>query len=515
MTTMTYQIGKTDNFATFALASRTLRFDCNAKDTENSQRTQKRSFMPGLKGKYDAWNRLIEVRNTSDSLLATYSYNGLNQRIKKIVGSETRLFYFNQDWQCLEERVGSTVAQTYTWGLRYIDDLICRDKSTERLYSLADPNWNVVALSNTSGTVQERMAYSAFGKEVWLNASFVSKASSGYVWNRTFTGQVLDETSLMLYRNRYYHTGLGRFVQRDPIGYGGRDTSLYRYVFNQPRGRTDARGTDIIVGHERPNPFPTGPHIPPYGTDIIPMPDITIPQIPEGPLFPPIWNEPPIFEGPIPPYLQYSVSKKGKCGADITQTLKNFEQKVLEKTNKVRIEYPDRFESACDDFINSNALGSWDIDELYLAGGGQGRAQGDKDTFAYVDKSTGVRWGYRPCAGTVTVNGKCYWAAEVNYYLYGILRSLCTGTAVMGAGDKIRIAAYRNCWYCLRLLEDSDSIQDRRGPGTGVPGRIAWAEAGWSRNMNDIHGHVERCEPSKHPYDKSLKGHFGCGSIKF
>ncbi|MDR2345328.1 MAG: hypothetical protein LBE18_04610, partial [Planctomycetaceae bacterium] len=40
-------------------------------------------LMPGLKGKYDAWNRLVEVRDSNDNLIAQYEYNGLNQRIKK------------------------------------------------------------------------------------------------------------------------------------------------------------------------------------------------------------------------------------------------------------------------------------------------------------------------------------------------------------------------------------------------------------------------------------------------
>ena len=39
--------------------------------------------MPGLQGKYDAWNRLVEVRNASNVVLATYGYNGLNHRVKK------------------------------------------------------------------------------------------------------------------------------------------------------------------------------------------------------------------------------------------------------------------------------------------------------------------------------------------------------------------------------------------------------------------------------------------------
>ena len=177
MTTMTYQIGKIDDLATFALPSRTLRSNFIAKDAENSQRTQKRSFMPGLKGKYDACNRLVEVRDSSDNSLGAYSYNGLNQRIKKTVGGVVTKSFFNEKWQELEAQepgAQATGLTTYIWGLRYIDDLVLHEKGAEKLYSLADPNWNVVATCDSTGTVQERMCYDAFGKVSWFDAAFAS-----------------------------------------------------------------------------------------------------------------------------------------------------------------------------------------------------------------------------------------------------------------------------------------------------------------------------------------------------
>ena len=120
---------------------------------------------------------------------------------------------------------------------------MCRERGTERLYSLADVNWNVVATTNATGAVQERMKYDAFGKVMWMNAGFATKAASDLAWNRTFTGQVLDaESDLMLYRNRYYHTGLGRFISRDPIGYRAKDINLYRYTKNIPQYSTDSHG---------------------------------------------------------------------------------------------------------------------------------------------------------------------------------------------------------------------------------------------------------------------------------
>jgi RHS repeat-associated protein len=111
------------------------------------------------------------------------------------------------------------------------------------LYSLADSNWNVIAICDATGNVQERYTYDAFGKLNVFDSDFTAKAGTDFNWNRVFTGQVIDiETGLMLYRNRYYHTELGRFVNRDPIKYGGKDNNLYRYVFNKIIIATDPAG---------------------------------------------------------------------------------------------------------------------------------------------------------------------------------------------------------------------------------------------------------------------------------
>jgi RHS repeat-associated protein len=127
--------------------------------------------------------------------------------------------------------------------LRYIDDLVLREKGEERLYSLADPNWNVIAICNVSGDVQERYMYDAFGKRNVFDADFTAKTGTTFNWNRAFTGQVIDiETSLMLYRERYYNVLLGRFVTRDPINYEDDSCNIYRYIKNQSTSYVDSMG---------------------------------------------------------------------------------------------------------------------------------------------------------------------------------------------------------------------------------------------------------------------------------
>jgi hypothetical protein len=86
---------------------------------------------------YDAWNRLIQIKDGATTV-ATYFYDGMNSRVKKVVGSETRLFYFNKDWQCLEEYVGSICDVRYIWGLWYIDNLVTYRKGSTDYYMFQD-----------------------------------------------------------------------------------------------------------------------------------------------------------------------------------------------------------------------------------------------------------------------------------------------------------------------------------------------------------------------------------------
>jgi hypothetical protein len=99
-----------------------------------------------------------------------YSYDGLDRRAVRTkysggVATETRHYYYSAAWQDIEERVGSSTnaERQAVWGLRYVDNLVLRDRDTtgsgtlnERLYGLQDPNWNITSVASTSGAVQER-----------------------------------------------------------------------------------------------------------------------------------------------------------------------------------------------------------------------------------------------------------------------------------------------------------------------------------------------------------------------
>jgi RHS repeat-associated protein len=214
--------------------------------------------------KWDAWNRLVEVKDGS-TVVASYTYDGLNRRLTKTAGSETRHYYYDTQWRTLEERVGtsSTPDRQYTWGLRDRWDLLRRKRSTtgtldETLYVLRD-YLDPVAIADAAGNVVERYAYDAFGNVRFLDPNYGSRSNSSYAWDFLFHGEFRDpETKLYNYGHRYYDTGLGRWLSRDPIGEKG-GVNLYRYCGNGAVNGNDYLGlyevdvhrflTEFLAGH--------------------------------------------------------------------------------------------------------------------------------------------------------------------------------------------------------------------------------------------------------------------------
>ena len=202
----------------------------------DSRAPQPLSLGTGYDLKYDAWNRLVEVKVTGGSVVATHRYDGNHRRLTKAVGANTQHYYYDNQWRVLEERVNTstTAERRFVWGMRHADDLVMRETiagTVVRHYVLHD-GFNVTAVIDPSGAVQERYGYDGFGKPRYMDKSFGSRSSSSYGWETLFGAYRYDlETGLYQVRYRYLHPNLGRWINRDPIGELA-GTNLYRYVDN-------------------------------------------------------------------------------------------------------------------------------------------------------------------------------------------------------------------------------------------------------------------------------------------
>ncbi len=206
---------------------------------------------------YDSWHRLTAVYpddsaspGTPDTAnpLASFEYDGRNYRLRKTAGGVIEAYYYNENRQLLETQVSDNMTEEFVWDLRYIDALILRHDGTDTYYYLNDANMNVTALVDAAtGNVVERYHYDAYGQVTFYDKDWVELGTQATQYGNDFlyTGRKLDtETGLMYYRARYYDPSLGRFVQRDPIGYSAGDSNLYRYVGNSPTRFIDPYGLE-------------------------------------------------------------------------------------------------------------------------------------------------------------------------------------------------------------------------------------------------------------------------------
>lgn len=207
--------------------------------------------------KYDAWDRLVEVHQagSGNALVATYRYDAKNERITKtLANGPTTEYFYNSQWQVVEERTGAAVDQ-YVWDQSYVDSPIVRfhdgngdgdllDAGDSVRYYTWDANHNVTTtITNVTGgnTTIQHVVYDAYGKakvydNTWTTPTDPTEDGPLYC------GYMFDaETGSDLARNRYYSVTDASWFTRDPIA---ADVNLYRYCGNAPTVNVDPNGLE-------------------------------------------------------------------------------------------------------------------------------------------------------------------------------------------------------------------------------------------------------------------------------
>ncbi len=184
---------------------------------------------------YDARNRLIEVGPAVPSGPTSYGYDCAGDRIAITNnGSVTRLVVNpNAALSQVLIRIKSGVTNYYVYGpgLLYEAD----DAGSTKTYHY-DFRGSAIAITDGSGTVTDRIEYSAFGSITYRTGN----TDTPFLYNGRY-GVQTDSNGLLHMRARYYNPYLCRFLNPDPIGFSG-GLNFYAYADGNPINLVDPFG---------------------------------------------------------------------------------------------------------------------------------------------------------------------------------------------------------------------------------------------------------------------------------
>ena len=201
---------------------------------------------------YDVLGNLKKVVLPSGSQI-DYLTDGQNRRIgKKVNGNLSQAFLWQGQLQPIAELDGSgnVVSRfVYATGVN-VPDYMVKGGVTYRIIKdhLGSPR---VVVDTATNTVAQEMEFDEFGR--------VTKDTSPGFQPFGFAGGLYDrDTGLVRFGARDYDASIGRWVSKDPIGFGGQESNLYLYSSGDPIGRSDAIGLSDDISDLLQNIVSTG-----------------------------------------------------------------------------------------------------------------------------------------------------------------------------------------------------------------------------------------------------------------
>jgi RHS repeat-associated protein len=210
---------------------------------------------------YDQNNQLKEVKEGANTI-ATYTYNGLGQRMKKVVGGVTTVYHYDMDGKLIaESTLGGTTTKEYLY-MGKVRVAMVDVAGGGTVYAYHNDRLGTPELLTTVVNQQETVAWEAW-YEPFGEAHI--HPSSSVVNNIRLPGQYFDtETGLHYNYHRYYDSRTGRYLTPDPshsvqpegssipnlLHYlisEPREANLFAYVSSNPVNRVDPSG---LIGHQ-------------------------------------------------------------------------------------------------------------------------------------------------------------------------------------------------------------------------------------------------------------------------
>ena len=137
-----------------------------------------------------------------------------------------------------ESNSSNTIQNYYVYGHGLISRIT---PAGERYCYHFDSRGSTIAITDDAGNVVNSYIYDEFGQVLAENETYTNQFK--------YVGQygVIDEgNGLLFMRARYYDTATGKFLSKDPSGFGGGDLNLYSYVGGNPVIGIDPEGKSLL-----------------------------------------------------------------------------------------------------------------------------------------------------------------------------------------------------------------------------------------------------------------------------
>ena len=203
---------------------------------------------------YDAWHRLTTVHEAGtllpddfDSLgrldpdtsiqpvrslgpvVATFRYDGLGRLIvaefDNGTATDVEQYYYDgvrriQTVLDVADPATDTTQAEYVYGPDYVDEFVLQtypdaSQIQQPMYMLADGNGNVVALTDSNGTLIEQYTWDPYGQQL-IAETVATPAPDNRVGHQGLFYYHFGQSGLYYNRNRWYSPKLGRFITKDP-----------------------------------------------------------------------------------------------------------------------------------------------------------------------------------------------------------------------------------------------------------------------------------------------------------
>ena len=195
---------------------------------------------------YDAATNLREV-TLPDGTIIEYLIDGRDRRVGKKIDGEllktwiyrdqlSPVAQFDGEGNLTHRFVYAEKAHSPSWMVRI--DPVTQDEAIYRI--VADHLGSVrLVIEAETGMIAQRMDYGPFGEVLFdSNPGFQPFGFAGGVYDH--------DTGLVRFGARDYDPEIGRWTAKDPIDFGGGDSSLYRYSDGDPVNRFDLAGYEGI-----------------------------------------------------------------------------------------------------------------------------------------------------------------------------------------------------------------------------------------------------------------------------